>query len=311
MKICVNWLPLSLPSTVRVARRAEDVGLWGIGVGDSPRYAELYSACATALEATSSLRVTTCVTNPVTRHRSVHISAARGLSDAYSGRFRLGVGRGDSAVHTFGLRHATLSELGAFLEQVRAETDTPLLLAASGEQTARLGGRCADGIIAGVGRRIENIADMERAAMQDRAGHLATPEIWATIRVAVAANEEEADSLRERLIPRAISASHFAFSSTFQNKGIPEEYAAVFRERYARYDYRSHGSSGATSNAAMFADRPDIEQYLVDRFAIVGTREHVSRELGLLEGRVEGVFCSLLFEDAIEQIDRIGDAVSL
>lgn len=304
MRVCVNWLPLSLAATSEVARAAESAGLWGIGIGDSPRYAELYSACEAALTATTSLTVTTCVTNPVTRHWSVHASAARGLLGAHPGRFRLGVGRGDSAVHTFGIEHAGLAELDSFLRSIRENSDVPLLLASSGPKTAQIGGRLADGVIAGVGRDPEDlraVADVVGAATEG-----APREIWATVRIAVTRDAAETAVMRRRLVPRAVSASHFAFGSTLSSKRVPPEFAEVLRERYRTYDYGSHGSSGATSNAGMFADHPEIEDYLLDRFAIVGTVEECRAQLGALSNHVDGVFLSLVFEDALEQIERIG-----
>ena len=307
--ICVNWLPTNLALTADVARHAEQAGLWGIGVGDSPRYAELFSACTFALESTNALRVTTCVTNPVTRHWSVHASAARGLLDSYGPRFRLGVGRGDSAVHSFGLPHAGLTDLAEFLAQIREAVAVPLLLASSGPRTAAIAGARADGIIAGVGREPSQIAHIASLANGARPASSRALEVWATIRIAVTDDAEETARVRRRRVPRAISASHFAFGSSFAGKGVPDRFLPVLKERYRRYDYRSHGSSGATSNATMFADRPDIEDYLLDRFAIVGTVEECREQLAQVSTVADGVFLSILFEDAVAQIDRIGEVV--
>ncbi|MBV0896119.1 LLM class flavin-dependent oxidoreductase [Microbacterium sp. NC79] len=290
-----------------MAQRAEDVGLWGIGIGDSPRYAELYSACTSALDATNELRVTTCVTNPVTRHWSLHAAAARGLVGEFGARLQLGFGRGDSAVHSFGMNHATLRELETALTHVREAVDVPLLLACSGDKTAAIGGRAADGIIAGVGR---HISDIERIAAitQGAAAANVKPSTWATIRIAVVDDVAAEQAMRRRLIPRAISASHFAFGSTFAGKGVPEEFQEIMAERYERYDYQSHGSSGTTSNAELFIDHPEIENYLLDRFAIIGTIDTCAAELDALANHVDGVFLSMLFEDALDQIDKVGQA---
>lgn len=311
MRLCANWLPMRPDLTRAVARRCEQAGLWGIGIGDSPNYGELYSACADAFAATSSLVVSTSVTNPVTRHWSIHASAARGLGAAYPGRFRLGVGRGDSAVHTFGLRPASLRELEAFghhvTSEVRAAGVEPfLLLATSGPATSRVAGRIADGVIAGVGADEAALGMVRDAAASTRPPDRPPVEVWASVRLAVGLDGEEVAGLRRRLVPRAISASHFAFASTFEGKNVPERFAGVLHERYGRYDYRSHGRSGSTSNATMFADRPDIEEYLLDRFAVVGTADACRARLEELSRHVDGIYLSLLFEDALEQIDRIG-----
>ena len=125
------------------------------------------------------------------------------------------------------------------------------------------------------------------------------------MRIAIGRDDEEVRELRRRLVPRAVSASHFAFASTFEGKNVPDEFAGVLAERYTTYDYGSHGHSGATSNARMFADRPDIEDYLLDRFAVVGRADECRARLERLSEHVDGIYLSLLFEDALPQLDRI------
>ncbi|WP_176611376.1 LLM class flavin-dependent oxidoreductase [Actinomadura sp. WMMB 499] len=311
MRLCANWLPLSPDLTRKVAARCEAAGLWGIGIGDSPNYGELYAACTDALGATSSLVVSTSVTNPVTRHWSVHASAVRALTTDHPGRFRLGYGRGDSAVRTFGLRPASLDGLERFGRRVAdsaraAGADPFLLVAASGPATARVAGRVAGGVIAGVGGDPVALRTIRERALAARAPGAAAPEVWASVRIAIGRDDAEVRDLRRRLVPRAVSASHFAFASTFEGKNVPAEYADVLAERYATYDYGSHGRSGTTSNATMFADRPDIEDYLLDRFAVVGRADGCRARLEELSAHVDGIYLSLLFEDALPQIDRIG-----
>jgi alkanesulfonate monooxygenase SsuD/methylene tetrahydromethanopterin reductase-like flavin-dependent oxidoreductase (luciferase family) len=311
MRLCANWLPLSPGLTREVAARCEAAGLWGVGIGDSPNYGELYSACTDALGATSSLVVSTSVTNPVTRHWSVHAGAVRALTGAHPGRFRLGFGRGDSAVHTFGLRPASPAGLEDFGRSVagsaRAAGAEPfLLVAASGPATARSAGRVADGVIAGVGGDPVALGTIRERARESRDAAAAPLEIWASMRIAIGRDDDEVRELRRRLVPRAVSASHFAFASTFEGKNVPAEFAGVLAERYATYDYGSHGRSGATSNATMFADRPDIEDYLLGRFAVVGRADECRARLEELSAHADGIYLSLLFEDALPQIDRIG-----
>lgn len=308
MRLCVNWLPVRRELTRAVAERAEAAGLWGMGIGDSPHYGELYSACADALAASSRLTISTSVTNPVTRHPSVHISAARSFQNAYPGRFRLGVGRGDSAVHTFGLKPASLKDLRGTIETIKhAVQDVPVLVAASGPATARLAGRVADGVIAGVGAdrgALHMITEEGTAAQQERG---APWQVWASVRLAVAHDEAHRTSLRRRMLPRAISAAHFAFASTMAGKNVPPDFADVLTRRFAAYDYDWHGRSGATPNAALFADRPDVEDYLLDRFVVCGTAEDCRDRLLKLADVVDGIYLSLLFEEALDQLPLIGD----
>lgn len=312
MRLSINWLPLDLQRTHEVARAAERAGLWGMGIADSPNYGELYTACTEALRATDELVVSTCVTNPVTRHWSVHASAARALGAEFAGRFRLGMGRGDSAVNTFGLPPARTAQLESVLRSIReAAPGVPLLVAASGMATSRMAGRVADGVIAGVGVDVPSLAAVREAVTRDGASGPMEPaapaEVWATVRIGVGRDDAHVAELRRRFVPRAISAAHFAFSSTFEGKNVPPELQGILAERFARYDYSSHGRSGATSNAELFADRPDVEDYLVDRFAVIGTTESCRIQLARLDDHVEGVYLSLLFEDALPQIELLAE----
>ncbi|MBD0736703.1 LLM class flavin-dependent oxidoreductase [Streptomyces sp. CBMA29] len=307
MKLCANWLPISPALTREVARRAELSGLWGLGVGDSPRYGELYSACTDALAVTDRLTVLTSVTNPVTRHESVHMSAARALR-SHGGRFGVGVGRGDSAVRTFGLMPAPLADVEHLLGHLRAEVPgTYLLFAAAGPRAAEAAGRVADGLIAGTGRDLLAMDTLRRRAGAARtgAGRPGPVEVWGSVRLAVARDRSEVPALRRSMLPRAISASRFNFAGTFAGKNVPEEFQAVLRERYAAYDFAWHGSSGRSPVAGLFEDRPDIEEYLLDRFAVVGTAEQCHQQIGALAPAVDGLFLSILFENALEQLDLL------
>ncbi|MFS8198365.1 LLM class flavin-dependent oxidoreductase [Streptomyces sp. CWNU-52B] len=322
MKLCANWLPISHELTRQVARAAERAGLWGLGIGDSPHYDELYGSCAQALTATDRLAVLPSVTNPVTRHVSVHTSAARALSALAPGRYAVGMGRGDSAVRTFGLAPASLDDverqLGTLREQV---PDVPLLLAASGPRAAAAAGRSADAVIAGAGldltalRGLRARADAHARTVTDTEGEGAVGhagpgrtggvEVWGSVRIGVARDRADIPELRRRLLARAISASRFNFAGTFVGKNVPAEYQGVLTERYASYDFAWHGRSGPNPVAGLFADRPDIESYLLDRFAIVGTVEECQERLTALTPELDGLFLSLLFEDALPQLDLL------
>jgi alkanesulfonate monooxygenase SsuD/methylene tetrahydromethanopterin reductase-like flavin-dependent oxidoreductase (luciferase family) len=297
VKLCVNWLPVTPDLTRHLAGQVERAGLWGLGVGDSPNYGEVYAACADALGATTRIAVCTSVTNPVTRHASVHVSAARTFEAAYPGRFTLGIGRGDSAVRTFGLRPASTALLDDTLRQVRDSVPSVrLLVAASGPAAAAVAGRRADGVIAGVGADPATLAAIRAAASAGRAEKFGSSQVWASVRLAVAPSPADVPALR-----RAVSASHFAFSGGLDGKNVPDAFRDVMVSRYATYDYAWHGRSGPSPNGAMFADHPEIEDYLLDRFAVFGTAEECRRRLTELDRHVDGIYLSLLFEDVLEQ----------
>src|ERR1035437_7006131 len=94
-------LPHSAKLLVDIAQEAERLGFYGIGVVDSPLlYGEMYPIITAMLANTSSIRIGTNVTNPVSRHWTVHASSARTFTEMSPGRFFLGMGVGDGAVHS-------------------------------------------------------------------------------------------------------------------------------------------------------------------------------------------------------------------
>lgn len=94
------------------ARRAEDAGWDGMAVVDSQNLSgDAYVALAMAAAATSTLRLGTGVTNPVTRHPAVAASAAGSIQALSGGRMHLGIGRGDSSLAHLGRAPAPVAAL--------------------------------------------------------------------------------------------------------------------------------------------------------------------------------------------------------
>src|SRR5690606_40707014 len=85
-KIGFIWLPRSAREAVEIARRAEAGGFWGLGISDSPvLYQEMYPVISACLLATDRLVVGSNVTNPVTRHWTIHASTHRTYDELHPG----------------------------------------------------------------------------------------------------------------------------------------------------------------------------------------------------------------------------------
>jgi len=105
---------------MRWARRAEDEGWDGIGLGDSQNLAaDVYAELTLAATATSRLGLSTAVTNPLTRHPAVTAAAIVTVQAESSGRASLGIGRGDSALAHLGLAPVSVGVLTQQLAQLR------------------------------------------------------------------------------------------------------------------------------------------------------------------------------------------------
>jgi 5,10-methylenetetrahydromethanopterin reductase len=126
---------------------------------------DVWITLAAAAMNTTSIRLATGVTNPITRHESVTVAAARSLNELSHGRFDLGLGIGESAVNAIGLPRASLERLRTFIIQIKplltatehsgpressvaAPLQTvPIFLAATGPLAMELGGELADGVL--------------------------------------------------------------------------------------------------------------------------------------------------------------------
>lgn len=110
------------PRRIRaVATAMESQGWDGLATVDSQNLAmDPYVVLALAATATERIGVMTSVTNVVTRHAATTASSALTVGHLSGGRFRLGIGRGDSALAHVGRAPARLAWFEQYLRNVRA-----------------------------------------------------------------------------------------------------------------------------------------------------------------------------------------------
>ena len=113
-----------------------------------------------------SIKLATGVTHPHLRHPAVTASALASLDELTGGRIILGIGTGDSALHTLGKQPRPLSEVKETVRVFRALTRgeeveyegariripwsqhrIPVYVAATGPKSLELAGEIADGIV--------------------------------------------------------------------------------------------------------------------------------------------------------------------
>src|ERR687897_2555985 len=93
----------SIERTLDLARRAEAAGFeYGWLFDSHVLWREPYVLLTLMAQATSRLRLGTCVTNPASREPTVTASALAVLNELSGGRMDLGIGRGDSARRVLG-----------------------------------------------------------------------------------------------------------------------------------------------------------------------------------------------------------------
>lgn len=105
---------------VGLAKRAEDVGASHFGVGEGPLlFSDPYQYLALASQQTSSIKLGTWVTNPLTRIPPVTANSIATLNALAPGRAFLGIGTANNALRSMGSRPAKLSELDSALSTIR------------------------------------------------------------------------------------------------------------------------------------------------------------------------------------------------
>ncbi len=115
-----TWSVAEPAKSVDFARRAEEQGWDGMGVGDSQSMtSDPYVYLALAATATDTLGLATSVTNPVTQHPAVTAASAVSLQRLSGGRMVLGIGRGASALAHLGRAPARLPWFETHLQQLQ------------------------------------------------------------------------------------------------------------------------------------------------------------------------------------------------
>lgn len=174
----LNRRPLgTVADFLAAVQREEAIGFGFAVIPDSQMLMpDAYVLAGLALRETSSIRVGPLLSNPATRHPSVIANGAATLGAIAPGRALVGIGAGDTAVFTVGLRPARLAEVGRALDLTRAllrgeasdqggPRPVPLAThgtaelwgAASGPRAARVAGAAADVIILRSGLQSANL----------------------------------------------------------------------------------------------------------------------------------------------------------
>jgi 5,10-methylenetetrahydromethanopterin reductase len=256
-----------------------------LGIGDSPRFADVYVSLAVAALATTTVRLGPLVTNPVTRALAVTRNAIESVAQLAPGRAFLGLGTGDSAVAGVRRRPASLGALrDAIGEMRRAPAPSwPVLVAANGPATLRAAGEVADGVVIGSGVSPHTL----RAALVAVEAGLAAGgrdpvgfERWVVVRCWIT-DDPQRDQHRCDLL--LASAANHVFARRPPADARPDLVAAVAELR-RRYDYAYHGVAGENPNAAL-VDRLGLRPYLRDRFAWIDTPEGLVRRCAGPSGR--------------------------
>ncbi len=309
----------SIERTLALARQGEAAGFAYAWLFDSHvLWREPYILLTLMAQATTTLRLGTCVTNPGTREPSVTASSLAVLQELSGGRFDLGIGRGDSARRVLGKQPTSMAALEEAVHVIRALAEggsieyegaslelpwagsyrLPVWIAGYGPVALKLTGRIADGAMLQIGD-----PDLIRwFVAQVRASSAEAGRQPGAVRIMAAAPAHVGDVAdgrdRIRWFP-ALVGNHVVDLVNKYQGDLPESLTRYVRGRQG-YDYLHHAEVGS-ANADFVTD--DI----VDRFGIVGDVDaHVAKLRVLAEAGVDQFNLYLMNGNEEEQLAIYG-----
>ncbi len=290
MKIGAHFLPEDFPVFMESVETAAQAGYDRAWVVDSQMlWEDVWVYLTRALLATERIQLGVAVANPLTRHYTVSASTAATLAQLHPGRVILGLGRGDSAVRTLGLKQVATRKFAEVVPQVRAllagdEVETtaatirlrwatgervPIAVAATGPRNLRLAGALADIAMPQVGA---NPAAVAWAIEQVRAGAEEAGRDPGEVEVAIFCGMWVSDDLdearEESRWAAACAANHIGdVIQRVPDHGMPEELTRLVDARTQAYDYYEGHLDSAAEHTGW------VTPELIDDFAINGPPE--------------------------------------
>ena len=306
--------------TLAITRQAEAAGFdYGWLFDTHVLFREPYVQLALMAQATTTLRLGTCVTNPATREPSVTASSLAVLNEVSGGRMDLGIGRGDSARRVLGKSPTTMASLEEAIVAIKALVEgraveyegrelrltwtgartLPVWAAGYGPMALAMAGRVADGIIL-------QLADPDLIrwfVSQVREAAAAAGRDPASIKVQAAApahvGARELGRERTRWFPALVSNHVVDLVNKYPREQLPDSLTGYISDRTG-YDYLHHAEVGS-SNAAFVGDE------VTDRFCILGDAdEHVAKLRELADAGVDQFNLYLMNGDEEAQLEAYG-----
>ena len=323
MKLGAHFLPEEFQTCIESVEAAERAGYDRAWFVDSQMlWEDVWVYMTSALAATERIQVGVAVANPLTRHYTVTASAAATLALLHPGRVLLGLGRGDSAVRTLGLKQVATSKFAEVVPRVRAlmageelETDhgpirirwasgdpAPIAIAATGPRNLRLAGALADIAMIQLGA---NPAAVRWGVEQVRTGAEEAGRDPDDVEIAIFCGlwvSDDLDEAREESRwAAACAANHLGdVINRVPDHGMPEELTRLVDARTQAYDYyEGHLDSSAEHTGWLTPE-------LIDDFAITGPADRCAERIRELEALGVGEISSAYLNGRFEQLERVG-----
>ncbi len=310
----------SIERTLALTRQAEAAGFDHGWLFDSHvLWRDPYPLLTLMAEATTVMRLGTCVTNPATREPSVTASLLATLDELSGGRMDLGIGRGDSARRVLGKAPTTMATLEEAIQLIRGLVEgrsvayegtdleltwtgkwkLPVWVAGYGPMALAMTGRIADGAILQLADPdlirwfVGQVRDAEAAAGR--------PAGSVRIQAAAPAHVGPLELCRERTrwFPALVSNHVVDLVNKYPREQLPDALTGYVRERTG-YDYLHHAEVGS-SNAGF------VDDDVTDRFCILGTvDDHLAKLHELAAAGVDQFNIYLMNGDEEDVLETYG-----
>ena len=310
----------TIERTLALTRQAEAAGFdYGWLFDSHVLWREPYVLLTLMAQATTRMRLGTCVTNPATREPSVTASALAVLDEVSGGRMDLGIGRGDSARRVLGKPPTTMATLEEAIGVIKALVEgrpveyegtrlqlpwtgtwtLPVWVAGYGPMALQMTGRVADGLIL-------QLADPDLirwfvGQMRDAARSIGRDPAAIAVQAAAAAyvGPREVGRERTRWFPALVSNHVVDLVNKYPREQLPASLTGYVHDR-SGYDYLHHAEVGS-SNAAFVGDE------VTDRFCVLGSAdEHVAKLRELAAAGVDQFNVYLMNGDEEAQLELYG-----
>jgi len=310
----------SIERTVALTRQAEAAGFeYGWLFDSHVLWRDPYPLLTLMAQATRTMRLGTCVTNPATREPTVTASLLAVLDELSGGRMDLGIGRGDSARRVLGKPPTTIKDLEQAVHVIRGLVEgrvveyegaelrlpwtgawkLPVWIAGYGPMALAMTGRIADGVVL-------QLADPDLVRWfvgQVREAEAAAGRPRGSVRVqsAAPAHVGPLDEGRERTrwFPALVSNHVVDLVNKYPREQLPESLTGYIREREG-YDYLHHAEVGS-SNAGFVGDE------VTDRFCVLGSvDDHIAKLAELAAAGVDQFNIYLMNGNEEEQLEIYG-----
>jgi 5,10-methylenetetrahydromethanopterin reductase len=283
----------------RAAKSAEEDGYDIFLLSDSQNLrGDPYTQLVLAAKATSTIKIGTGVTNPVTRHAAVTAASIMSVHAESGGRAILGIGRGDSALLHIGRKPAPLKAYRAYVLQLQAylsgeEVDqngfpsrlrwidnlglprVPVDMSCSGPKSIAIAASIAERVTFAVGGDPERVAwalDTARRAAKEAGRDPDSIRFGAWVNSTVDPDERAA---REALRGTIATFAHFNAGDGMNFDEQPERLRNVTTRLQADYDTRFHTQATAPHARA-------LDDEFLAWFGAAGPADYVTERLARL-----------------------------